>query len=84
MVKANFAPSGRPCKIDDSGKRINGGGKRSAENDDDGVFAHEHPQAATHEHQGGDHGSPGKQAQACCNIHKTLPNLRQRAETMPL
>src|ERR1700732_741876 len=43
IVKANFAPSGRPCRIALSGNR-------TPEDDDDGMFADEHVQIATHEH----------------------------------
>ena len=35
-------------------------GERSAKNDDDGVIADEHPEVATHHHQGDDHRRPGK------------------------
>src|SRR5580704_12051355 len=73
MVKANLAPSGRPWKIEVSGKRI-----RVAENDDDGMVAHEHAQVAAHQHQGRDDCRPGDQAEACGNVHKTNSNHAYR------
>ena len=64
--------------VEDRGQREadQGGGERAAENDDDGVIAHEHAQVAAHQHQGRDDGRPGDQAEACCNVHKTRSHQR--------
>ena len=43
--------------------------ERSAKNDNNGVIAEEHPDIATHQHDGDDYGRPGKQAKARGNIH---------------
>jgi len=62
--------------VEDRGQREadQGGGERAAENDDDGMVAHEHAQVAAHQHQGRDDGRPGDQAEACGNVHETRSN----------
>ena len=79
MLKTNFSAQRQAVKDRRQRKADQGGGKRPAENDDDGVIAHEHAEAAAHQHQGHDDRCPGKQAEARCNIHKPHPTRRRRA-----
>jgi hypothetical protein len=78
MVKANLAPSGRPCRIALSGKPDHGGGDRPAEDDDDGVLADEHMQIAAHQHHHRHDSDAGGEADARHDIHGKLQRVRER------
>ena len=81
MVKAYFMPSGRPWKIDESGKRIRVAAVAAAENDDERMDVDEHPQVAAHHDERDQDNAAGDETEAVAISMKT-PN-RTRARRTP-
>jgi hypothetical protein len=74
MVKANFAPSGKPCRITPSGKRIR---DRPAENDDDRVLRDKDVQIAAEQHHRRNNDHASHEPYARHDIHGRLQRVRE-------
>src|SRR5262249_10502962 len=65
-------------------KADQGGGERSAEDDDGGMGVDEHTEVAAHHNERHQHDGAGEQAQAGCDIHETSPApIRARLRADP-
>src|SRR5262245_26532994 len=79
MVKAN-GPEREPVEDRRQGKADERGGERAAEDDDERMDVHEHPEVAAHQNEGDEHDGSGSKTEPRCDIHgKLRPGTPPRA-----